>query len=90
MKNLNLKNDNRKQVLNYFNGEKHTLEGLKLRALYRLIQIKGERIKAPAHKMNGVKVAQITSYLYGGMKWTNFGPHFYPAKIDAVTLTPNS
>lgn len=87
MKNLNLNRKNKIEIINYFEGKKHNLEGVKFRALYRLIQIKGERIQAPENEyLNGVKVIEYTAGFWGGMVWKFFGKNYYPAQVKAITL----
>lgn len=87
MKTLNLNRKNRLEIINYFEGKKTTLEGLKLRALYRLIQIQGERISAPENEyLDGVKVIEYTPAFYGGLKWKKYGAHYWPAQIKVITL----
>lgn len=87
MKKLNLNKKNRLEVINYFDGKKTTLEGLKLRALYRLIQNQGDRISAPDNEyLSGVKIIEYKPNFYGGLKWKQYGAHYWPAQIKVITL----
>jgi hypothetical protein len=63
------------------------VQGDKLKAIYRLIQSKGEPIKTEREELNGVKAYQFADGEYIAMKRTGPKDTFYPCALKTILLT---
>ncbi|MCP4066279.1 MAG: hypothetical protein GY740_23950 [Gammaproteobacteria bacterium] len=89
MKPLFLKESNKTQIKAFFanNCRKNDIQGMKLQALYNLIQSKGEKmtIGDKSHKFNGLKALNIGEGFFIALKRTGFKKgSFYPCKLDIL------
>lgn len=69
-------------------NQQQRITGTKLKALYRLIQIKGEPIKAPSNKeINGVKALEYDKGSFVAMIHTPIKKgSFFPCKLKTINL----
>jgi hypothetical protein len=62
------------------------MQGIKLNALYNLVQKKGEPMKTDDANLSGVKVLEFAKGEYIGFKRTG-GKTFFPCAIKTILLT---
>lgn len=88
---IKLKPTNRQNIKKLFteNSGAHTIQGLKLRALYKLIQKKGIEIQTEDRpEFNKCKALKIGQGEYISIKHTPVIPgKFYPCKTDMLLLS---
>ncbi len=69
------------------NRNRAEMQGDKLKALYTLIQRKGEPIKSNDDLLNGLKALQISECEYVAIKRTGRNETFYPCVLKTILLT---
>lgn len=69
-------------------NQEQRIRGTKLQALYKLIQMKGEPIKAPSNKeINGVKALEYEKGSFVAIIHTPFkAGKFFPCKLKTINL----
>jgi|AntRauTorckE6833_2_1112554.scaffolds.fasta_scaffold39284_2 hypothetical protein len=89
---VQLRETNRQQIKSFFEtNEPNNIEGLKLQALYKLIQSKGETIdEANTKKVErfiGCKALHIGKGIYLALKHTPIKKgSFYPCKLEQLFM----
>ena len=69
-------------------GDNSRIQGIKLNALFNLIQKKGEAMKTKDKKLNGVKVIDYGKGEYVGFLHTSYkNGEFFPCKLQTISLT---
>jgi len=63
------------------------MQGTKLKAVFKLIESKGEPIETDCNKLKGVKALQIAEGEYIAMKRTGINGSFYPCCLQTYLLT---
>ena len=85
----NIKKSNYWIICDFARGtNRPEMQGTKLKALYTLIQKKGEPIQANMKNLNGVKALKISECEYVAMIRTEMKENsFYPCKLKTILMT---
>lgn len=84
--NIALKPANVEQILNFANNNPLAIEPTKLKALYALIQKKGEPIETEDPKLNGVFCLRITKNQLIAIKRIGPKDKFFPCALNTYLL----
>ena len=90
---INIKSKNLSKIKDFFSkGNLNDIQGIKLKALYNLIQSKGDIIESDNinNKYKGIKVLQIDKGYYIGIKRVGSNNNFYPCKIETFYCIENT
>ena len=76
-------------VLQLVRGEASPLQGTKLKALYKLIQAKGQTVTTndTESKLNGLKAIEIEPQTFVAISRRAVGPDFYPCSMQFHLMT---
>ena len=83
----NLKPANIEQILNFANSKPSKIEQSKLKALYALIQKKGERIESINQKLDGVYCLELKENLFIAIKRAGPKDKFFPCVLNTYLLS---
>lgn len=88
MKAVNIKEANYWSIYDFaMSRNRPEMQGNKLRALFKLIELKGEPIQTNDEKLQGVKALQISEREYIAMQRTPIKDSFYPCVLRTYLLT---
>lgn len=88
MQTVNIKKANYWSIYDFaMSRNRPEMQGNKLRALFKLIELKGEPIQTNYEKLKGVKALQISENEYIAIKRTAINGSFYPCKLETYILT---
>ena len=82
----NIKTTNVEKILQFANGDNFAMSGMKLKALYTLIQKKGEPIESDSN-LNGLQCLKIGIGQYVAIDRVRFAKSFFPCKITTHLLS---
>ena len=87
---INLKPTTVQEILSFVHGQQpERMQGSRLKALYSLIQSKGEPISADNKRLNGQKALKIKDNLWIALVRTSSvqnSEQFYPCRLDSFLL----
>lgn len=83
----NIKQSNREQIKRFAINGATELQGTKLKALFKLIEKKGEPIETEEPKLKGVKALQIAEGEWIAIKRIGIAGTFYPCCLQTYLLT---
>lgn len=85
---VNIKESNYYCIKDFFtNQSRPEMQGNKLKALFKLIQKKGEPIQTEDKSLQGVKALKISDSEFIAIKKTPINGNFYPCMIKTYLLT---
>lgn len=85
---VKIKEQNKWAIHDFCIGQTQRITGNKLKALYYLIQSKGEPMETKDKELNGVKVLEYTEGQYIGLIHTPIKKGiFFPCKLKTIQLT---
>lgn len=86
-----INDSNCKTIINFVkNLDCSEMQGNKLKALFKLIDLKGEAITTEYQKLKGLKALRIKEGLFVAMKRTAINGNFYPCKMETYLLETTS
>jgi len=86
--NVNIKESNYWSIYDFaMSRHRPEMQGNKLKALFRLIEKRGEPIQTEDVKLNGLKALQIKPGEWVTMERTATNNSFYPCKLRTYLLT---
>lgn len=85
---INLKESNYWCIYDFaMSRNRPEMQGSKLKALFMLIEKRGEPIETTNEKLNGLKALKISSCEWVAMKKTSINGSFYPCMLQTYLLT---
>lgn len=88
MKSVNIKESNYWSIYDFaMSRNRPEMQGTKLKALFKLIDKKGEPIDTNCDDLKGLKALQIAEGEFIAIKRTAINGSFYPCKLQTYLLT---